>query len=63
MKTIKEILVSKKQIEKDIKELISDFQTESGCEVTNVRLITSSVIGKVTPVIIDVELEVHLPRS
>jgi hypothetical protein len=62
-KTIDEIIKAKKEIEREIKELLSDFQTESGCRVTSVDLTFTHVLGTMNPVITSTELVVQLPRS
>lgn len=61
-KTIKDIVSSKAAIEAEIKDLLSDFQIATGCVVHCVHLVKSTEIGKYTPTLVEVQLEVHLPR-
>lgn len=61
-KTIQDIVSSKAAIEAEIKELLSDFQVDTGCVVHCVHLVKSTEIGKNAPTLVEVQLEVHLPR-
>lgn len=61
-KTISEVVKSKIDLEKAIRELVSDFQIDTGCLVESIELKKSQNISSPIPDIYEVNMTVELPK-
>jgi hypothetical protein len=63
MNTVEEIIKEKRSIEKQILELLRDFQKLSKCQMEQVNLEFTSNVGTYMKELVTVELKVSLPRA
>lgn len=62
-KTIQDIVSLKSELEKDVRELINDFQSVSGCIVEDITLKRTQSISEGVGPVYQVEFVVRLPRK